>query len=188
VLPFVVTDLVGKDGFEFRFGQLGNEGVEQDDFSELAETGEEGVRVARAFAAIHDLNTAGSEPSAIRQCEQALAQGAFGQRRKLIEQRHDQHRREHDHDQLKAEHGDPGPEPPPITHPIDELEHQQKEWITKENGEEQGFEPIEPPGFLSGGIEAEALLESKLRIPTERQIEQAQCEADDEDERCQAKR
>src|SRR5688572_29357457 len=65
VSAFVMADLMSQDRFEFGFGKLGDEGVEQDDFPEASKAGEESVRMFRAFAAVHDLDGGGFEPGAL---------------------------------------------------------------------------------------------------------------------------
>ena len=50
-----------------------DKGVEQDDFSKTAETGEECVRVAGAFAAVHDLDAAGAELSFACEPEESVS-------------------------------------------------------------------------------------------------------------------
>ena len=83
--------------------------VEQHDLAEAAEAGEESVRVPRPFAAVHDLDAPGAEAGSLRQRQEPVAQAAVGQRRELVEQRQDQHRREHKHQQLKTEQRAPTP-------------------------------------------------------------------------------
>jgi hypothetical protein len=63
----VVTDFMGQHCFEFRFRELCNERVEQNNFSEAAEAGEKRVRVARTFAAVHYVDTACRKTSAPRE-------------------------------------------------------------------------------------------------------------------------
>ena len=109
MLFFEMSDFMREHRFEFGFGQLLDEGVEQDDFSELPEPGEKSIGMTRAFAAIHHLDAAGAKTGSQSKAQQALAQAAFRQRRKFVEQRQDQHGRQDDHEQLKGEQGAPRP-------------------------------------------------------------------------------
>jgi len=101
VALFVMPNFVCEHGFHFRLGELREECIEQDDFSKTSEPSEEGVRVARAFAAIHYLDAARGKVSALRECKQALAQRSFRQRCELVEERHDDNRRDEQQEQLK---------------------------------------------------------------------------------------
>ena len=92
MLHFEVPDFVRQHGFQFRFGQLYEQCVEQHDLSEPAESSEERVRVPRAFAAVHHLDAAGAEPCPIRKPQQAVAQAALRQRREPIKQWQNQNR------------------------------------------------------------------------------------------------
>ena len=78
--------------FQFRFRKLRDKCVEQDNFSKTSEPGEEGVGVARTFAAIHHLDAARGKIGALRQRKQAVAQCSFWQPCELIEKRHDDRR------------------------------------------------------------------------------------------------
>src|SRR5439155_16601156 len=82
---FVMTNFMCQHGFQFRLAQLCNECVKQYDFSKATEPGEEGVGVARTFAAIHHLDAARWKVGALRQCKEALAQGSFRQRCEPVE-------------------------------------------------------------------------------------------------------
>src|SRR5436309_8184270 len=85
VALFIVANFMRKHGFQFRLGELRDKCVEQDNFSKTSESGEEGVGVARAFAAIHHLDAARWKIGALRQCKEALAQPALRQRRERVE-------------------------------------------------------------------------------------------------------
>src|SRR5205823_9925164 len=87
VALFVMSNFMREHGFQFRFGELRDESIEQHDFSKTSEPGEEGVRVARAFAAIHCLDAARGKFGALCECKQALAQRSFRQRYELVEER-----------------------------------------------------------------------------------------------------
>ena len=89
-----MANFMREHGFQFRLGELRDQCVEQNDFSKTSEPGEEGVGVARAFAAVHHLDAARGKTGALRQCKQALAQCSFRQRRELVEERHDDRRRD----------------------------------------------------------------------------------------------
>src|SRR5262249_61363214 len=93
---FVMPDFMRQHGFQFCLGELPDEGVEQDDFSETSEPGEKGVRVTRAFAAVHYLDAARGKTGALRQRKETLAQCSFGQWCEFVEKRHDDRRR-HEH-------------------------------------------------------------------------------------------
>src|SRR6266487_3587367 len=80
VALFVMPNFMCEHGFQFRLGELREECIEQDDFSKTSEPSEEGVRVARAFAAIHYLDAARGKVSVLRECKQTLAQRSFRQR------------------------------------------------------------------------------------------------------------
>ena len=71
-------------------------------FSKAAEAGEEGVGVARAFAAVHYLDAPGPKASPLRQGQQPLAQAALGERGELVEERQDQDGGQQGDQQLKA--------------------------------------------------------------------------------------
>ena len=109
VLLLEVPDFVRQHGLQLQLGQLLDQRVKQHDLPEAAKAGEEGIRVPGAFAAVHDLDAAGAEAGPLGQLQQALAQAALGQRRELVEQRQDEHRRQHDHQQLKREQRAPSP-------------------------------------------------------------------------------
>src|SRR6266540_69555 len=93
VALFVMANFMREHGFQLRLGELCDQCVKQDDFSKSSESSEEGVGVSRAFAAIHHLDAARGKTSAPRQHKQPLAQLSFGQRRELVEKRHDDRRR-----------------------------------------------------------------------------------------------
>src|ERR1700747_3084184 len=73
VALFVMANFMREDRFQFQFGELIDECVEQNDFSKSSKPGEEGVGVARAFAAIHYLDAACGKMGALRQCKEAVA-------------------------------------------------------------------------------------------------------------------
>src|SRR4029077_13353170 len=50
VTLFIMANFMRKHVFQFRLGELGDESIEQYDFSKTSEPGEEGVGVARASA------------------------------------------------------------------------------------------------------------------------------------------
>src|SRR4030095_14071513 len=58
VALFVMSNFMPEYGFQSRLRELRDECIKQDDFSKTSEPGEEGVGVARAFAAIHYLDAA----------------------------------------------------------------------------------------------------------------------------------
>src|ERR1051325_478140 len=78
VLFLKVPDFMSQHSFEFGLGKLLNQGIKENDFSELAEAREEGVGVAGTFAAVHDLNTASAEPGLLGEFQETGAQGTFG--------------------------------------------------------------------------------------------------------------
>ena len=79
-----VPDLMGEHRFQFGFGQLLEQSIKQHNFPEPAKPGKERVGMARSFAAIHDLDAARAETSALSQGQQPLAQASFGQRREFV--------------------------------------------------------------------------------------------------------
>src|SRR5260370_18323845 len=66
VALFVMANFMREHRFQFRFGKLRDECVEQDNFSKTSEPGEKGVGVARAFAAIHCFDAARGKMGALR--------------------------------------------------------------------------------------------------------------------------
>jgi hypothetical protein len=90
----VMANLMRKDGLYFQLGELRDQCIEQNDFPKTSEPGEEGIGVARAFAAIHHLDAPAGKTRTSRQCKQALAQCSLWQRRKAVEERHDHRRRD----------------------------------------------------------------------------------------------
>src|SRR5262245_6955004 len=98
-----MPDLMREYGFQFRFGQLRHQCIEENDFPEPSEPDEERIRMTRSFAAVHDLDVSGAKASSLRKAEEPFAQSAIGQRREFVEQRKNQHRREHGHEKLKCE-------------------------------------------------------------------------------------
>src|SRR3954454_21075953 len=85
VLLFEVADLMREDRFEFRSGQLLNEGIEEHNLAKATEPSKEGVRVARTLASVHYLNAAGFKAGVLGEFQQSFAQAAFGQRREFVE-------------------------------------------------------------------------------------------------------
>src|SRR5437867_6922628 len=118
---FVMANFMRENGFQFGFGELRYECVEQDDFSKTSEAGEEGVRVARAFAAIHHLDAARGKIGALRECKKALAQRPFRQRCELVEEWHDDSRRDEQEEQLKRDDNRRRPKPPVCARPLDQF-------------------------------------------------------------------
>src|SRR5207247_9381452 len=78
VALFVMPNFVCEHGFHFRLGELRDVCVEQDDFSKTSEPSEEGVRVARAFAAINYLDDASEKVTTLRESEQGLEYRSYG--------------------------------------------------------------------------------------------------------------
>src|SRR5260370_19115544 len=66
VALFVMANFMREHRFQFRFGKLRDECVEQDNFSKTSQPGEEGVGWARAFAAIHHFDAARGKIGALR--------------------------------------------------------------------------------------------------------------------------
>lgn len=168
VLFLEVTDFMREHRLEFRPGQLLNQRVEQHDFPEPPETGEERVRMPRTFAAVHQLNALGAKLGSPRQLEQPFAQVAFRQRREFVEQRQNQNRREHAHQELKCQHRAPGPQPPLRSRPLDNFQDEHQQRVSEHEGEQQTFQPVRPPDFWRRGVEPESLFEPELRVPIER--------------------
>src|SRR5690242_3739769 len=99
-----MTDLVREDRFEFRFGELRDESVEEDDFAKASEAGEERIGMTGAFAAVHDFDVAGWKFGALRQCKKAFAQRTLRKRSELVEEGHDQRRCNEKQEQLERDH------------------------------------------------------------------------------------
>src|SRR4030095_9709756 len=93
VALFVMANFMREYGFQLRRGELCDQCVEQHDFSKTSNAGEEGVGVARAFTAVHNFDAARGKMGTLRESKEALAQLSFGQRRELVEKRHDDRRR-----------------------------------------------------------------------------------------------
>src|SRR5438552_17715985 len=87
VALFVMANFMREHRFQFRLGELRNQCVEQDDFSKTSEHGEEGVGVARAFAAIHNVDAARGKLGAPRQCNEALAYPSVRLSRDFVDKR-----------------------------------------------------------------------------------------------------
>ena len=145
VALFVMANFMREHGFQFRLGELRDQCVEQDNFSKTSEPGEEGVGVARAFAAIHHLDAARGKIGALRQCKEALAQRSFRQRCELVEERHDDRRRDEQQEQLKRDNNRRRPKPPVCAGPLDQFQHQRKQRIAKQHREQKSFHTIEDP-------------------------------------------
>ena len=86
---FIMPNFMCQHGLKFRLGQLRHQRVEQNDFTKTPEPCEEGVRVARAFAAVHQFDAARRKIGALRQRKQAFAQCSLRQWCELVEKGHD---------------------------------------------------------------------------------------------------
>ena len=142
-----MADFVREHRFQFRLGQLLDQRVEQHDFPEPPESGEERVRMPRTFAAVHQLDAPGAESGPPRQLEQPFAQAAFRQRREFVEQRQNQNRREHEHQELKREQRGPGPQPPPRSRPFDYFQDEHQQRVTERDRQQQPFQPVRSTRF-----------------------------------------
>ena len=150
------------DRFHFWFRQLSDQRVKQHNFAKSAEAGEKRVGMPRASAAVHQLNAPGPESGSLRQIQQSIPQSALGQRGQSVEQGQDQDGRQHAQDQLNRDDRAPIPQPPPLARPCDHLQEQHQQRITQNQGQQQDFEPVKPPGSLGRGIESEFLFQPEL--------------------------
>src|SRR5207248_3595663 len=129
-----MPDFVCEHRFQFWLGKLGYECVEKDNFAKTSEPGEEGVGVMRPFAAVHYFDAPGWKIGAPRQRKEAFAQGGtLRQRRELVEERHDHRRGDEQQKQLERDYGCRCPNPPIWASPRDQLQHQCKQWKSKQN-------------------------------------------------------
>ena len=168
-----MPNFMRQHGLQFRLGELRHEGVEQNDFSKTPEPCEERVGVARAFAAIHHFDTARGKVGALCQSKEALAQCSFRQRRELVEQRHDHRRRDEQQEQLKCDDNCRRPKPPRCAGPLNQFQHQRKQRIAKHRCQQKSFHAIKHPRFHCRGVETKSRFEFELRVPGERQCEDA---------------
>lgn len=179
---FIMADFVGEDGFKFGGFKLGDEGVKQNYFTEFSESGEEGVGMAGAFAAVHDLDVFGEEAGAFAEGEEAVAQGADGERGKFIEERKDENRANDHHEELDGDHANPGPEPPGGAEFFHDFKDESEQGVTDKDGKEQAFDAIHPPEAGRGGVEAEAFFDAELGVPIQREVGYCQENGNDDQE------
>ena len=136
--------------------------------------------MARALAAVHHQDRLRRETGPLAELQQAIAQRPFSERRELVEQGKDQHRRDHHHHELEARHHRPRPEPPERAHPSDQLQHEPQQGITDHHREQEALHPVEQPELRGRGVEAEPFLQTELAPPIEGQGRHRERRADGE--------
>ena len=130
-----MPDFMRKHRFKFRLGKLGYECVEEDNFAKTSEPGEESIGVTRPLAAVYYFDAASWEIGALRQYKEAFAQGAIRERRELVEKRHDHCRGNQQQKQLEHDDNRRCPNPPGWASPLDQLQHQRKQWKPEQHRE-----------------------------------------------------
>ena len=125
VVQAVMAELVREHRFDFRRLEPAHQRVEQHDALGGAETGEEGVAVARALRAVHQVQAARLEAAALEQPLDALGELALADRRELVEQRHDESGIDHHQHERVADPQDPDVEPPVFAHLVHQPEHRE---------------------------------------------------------------
>ena len=98
---------------------------------------------------------------------------ALRQRRELVEERHDHRRGNQQQKQLEHDHDRRCPNPPVWASPLDQLQHQRKQWKPEQHGEQKTFQTIKHPRLHGSRVETESVFEFELRVPREWQTDDA---------------
>src|ERR1700678_4365639 len=132
--------------------------------------------MAGAFAAVHDLDVAGRKGGAPGQREQAVAQGALGQRGEFIEERQNEGGSGQQEGELEEDQTTPGPKPPRWPECLFEFQYGGQQRPAQEQRQERAFEAVAPPQTRRGRVEPKAFFEMELGVPLEGQFRQRQDE------------
>ncbi len=170
-----MADFMGEHAEQFRLAAFLDQCVEQGDFLALAEAGEKRVRLGRAFGAVHHEYSGQREAAFFAERFDFLFQLAIRHGRELVEQRHDQRRREVGEDQLEGGHHGPRPQPG-VGDVAENPQHRGPERQADHGGEHQTLEPVHDEGGGRGAVESEFLLDDEGVINRERQGNQALAE------------
>ena len=121
----VVAELVREHRLDLRRLQPAHQRIEEHDALRRAETGEESVAVARALRAVHEVQAARLEAAALEEPRHPRRELALGDRRELVEKRHDECRIDHDERRRIRDPDEPYVEPPVRPHLAHQPQHRE---------------------------------------------------------------
>ena len=177
MLVLEVAQLMGQHGVHLGGAELLEQGVVKHDAFGRAETGEVGIGVSRALAAVHHKQALGSKATTLHQRGDPCLERFVFKRLELIEQWRDHGRKQHQHQQVEGHPDAPGPEPPHAARAAHEPQNQRDDGQADDQTDQRGLQQIGQPEPERHFVEAEPFFKPEGGVQSEGQVEQAADEA-----------
>ena len=137
-----VTELVREHGLEFTVRQPCEQRVVEDHAFAAPDASEVRIRLRRALAAVHHKQTLRRKTAALHQAADTLLKRLILQGFEFIEQRRDEHRIEHQQQQVERHPEDPCPQPPETSGDAHQPQHHGNQRQTDHRAEDQVLDEI----------------------------------------------
>ena len=163
-----VTQLVGQHGVHLRRAELLEQGVVKHHALGCAETGEVGIGMRRALAAVHHIKSLGGKAAALHQSRNPGFQAVVFKRFELVEDRCDHRRVQHQHQQVKTHPCCPCPQPPERAGAVHQPQNKRHDRQPDHHADQRRLEQIGQPKLQAHFVEAKALFNAEGAVQRER--------------------
>ena len=177
VLVLEVTKLVRQHGIYFTRVELLEQGVVKHHAFGRAKTGEIGIGMRRALAAVHDKKALGRKAATLHQRRHAGLERFIVEWFEFVEQGRNDSRVEHQHQQVETHPAAPGPQPPPASGAAHQPQNQCNHGQANDGAHHQTLGHVGQPQLEGHLVEAKALFNAEGAVQRKRQVQHTADEA-----------